>query len=649
MIVTCPSCGGRKNKKDILCGRCTGAFSYWREELQAKATHKDLERDLAWQNHHARANARRAYMLEKAAQRQRDLELREKTKLEHAATREIADRALMRASLLRYVERRVPNYKTSFAHEHVCNKIEQFVRDVADGKSPRMILQLPSRFGKSQLASEAAPAWILGWHPDWDIILSSATLKLPTRFSKGVRAQIEDPRYQEIFPDGARVDKNDSGAEEWRTEQGGGVKAIGVGGQLIGFGANILIVDDPVKGDEEAESPKALEDIYEWFSSTAYSRLAPGGGILVIMQRWSEEDLVGRLIANMEAEQEEIRSLRATVAELNAKERPTQDELDAIEQYTHEADELEASMDRWEVLSYPALATHDEYLVGPDIVRVSSNEEPPVNGELLRKKDEAIHPERYTRYYYLKLKRANPKRFAGMYQQEPVIDEGDYFSRADFKRYHLRDRPMYEHMHMHCAWDLAIGTRDSNDHTVGLAGGLDHLGRLWLTDRIRGRFGDLEKVADMVIDMHVRNQALMTGVERTHLEMALAPILARRMRERREFITMAEGKDALKPIADKRVRAREFQALAKAGLVYVPYGDEWDEYISWLVKFGSTRVDDDVDASAWLGKMVGKSGTPADPTFVPQQEFKGWYQKLMEEMGYNTALADPTDGDFMSS
>jgi predicted phage terminase large subunit-like protein len=544
---------------------------------------------------------------------------------------ELASRALARRSLLHYVERRVPNYKAGWVHEDIARRIESFVEKIERGESPRLILQVAPRSGKSELASISGPAWILAKHPDWTVMLTSYSDELPISWSRSIREQLKTEEFRTLFPNGPVVSKIDAGAKAWSTEQGGGVRASGVGGSILGFGAQVVVVDDPIKGAEEADSPGLLEKNWDWATSALYSRLMPGGGLLIIQQRWSNEDLVGRFISQMEAELQEIEDLRATAKELRSK--PDADSLDLEEanNYEREAAELEESMDKWDVISYPALAEQDEYLSPEgDIVRFTPYEEVPTGYKLLRKTGEALHPERYGRNYYLKLKRANPRRFAALYQQTPIVDEGQYFAAGDLKRYSWKELPSTNFMNKFAAWDLAIGTKQSNDYTVGIVGGYDHEGRLWLLERIRGRFGDLEKVADMVLDLHLKHDCVITGIERTHLEMALHPILKRKMRDRNTFILLAEGKEALKPISDKFVRARQLQALAKAGMVYVPDDDSWNDFVQELIRFGSSKTDDQVDAAAWLTIMAAKYALPDNPDgSIPNK--KSWYEEFMDE------------------
>lgn len=489
----------------------------------------------------------------------------------------------------------------------------------------------------SELASDSGPAWILGNHPDWNIVIASYSDKLPMNFSRSVREQLRSPDFHQIFPSGGRVSVDDASAKSWSTTQGGGMMATGVGGGLLGFGCDVLIVDDPVKDMEEADSGDTLEKIYDWFSSVAYSRQMPGAGILVIQQRMSHEDLVGKLIDKQKEEEAKLEEMRADAKDLALESPDGWDDIE-VKNLLAEAEELDISMDRWRVVGLPALATANEYYDDDahEIVHLPDWAEPKPHLRLLRKKGEAIHPKRYGRHYYLKLKRGNPRRFAAMYQLEPQTNDGAYFNKDQFTRYQPGKHPKLPLMNRAAAWDLAIGTKQYNDSTVGLAGGMDYNGRLWLLERVKGKFGDIVETSNLIIDLHKRWDVSITGIERTHIEMAMGPILRTRMRERNEFITLAEGKEALKPIHDKKVRARTLQGLAQAGKIMVPEGDEWDDFINILCKFGASSIDDDVDAAAWLAILLTRTAPPRDPMeeLKRQREeaFKSWYDELVDEM-----------------
>ena len=628
------------------CVACTDQLQVVAKSSLKEAVEAELQQLEQWeiiaQSVEKAAKVRQA---EEAHQAEIDI-IKQELEKRDERERELASRALARRSLLHFVERKVSNYKAGWLHEDMARRIEKFIAAIERGESPRLILSVSPRSGKSELASESGPLWALGHHPDWNIMLTSYSDELPVAWSRNIREYIKSDEYRTLFPNGPEVSKIDAGAKAWATEQGGGVRAAGAGGSILGFGANYIVIDDPIKGAEEADSPALLDKIFDWATSTLYSRLAPGGGILIIQQRWSSQDLVGRFTAKMQAEMKEVEDLRRSAEELRSNPSATEQDLEDAERYEAEAAELAESMDRWDVIEYQALAEDDEYLTPDgDIVKVTEHMAPEPEWRMLRRKGEAIDPQRYSRSYYLKLKRLNPRRFAALYQQKPLVDAGAYFALEDFaNRYTQQDLPDKKFLNKYAAWDLAIGTAQTNDYTVGVVIGIDHENTMWVLDRIRGRFNDLDKVADMVIDLHTKWECTTTGVEHTHLSMALMPILKRKMEARSTFINLASGKDALKPISDKAVRARQLQATAKAGRVRIPAGETWDQLVEELVNFRSSKIDDSVDALAWATILSSRDALPDDP-HVERSE-SSWLDEFLK--GYVSSELT-TDKTFMTS
>ena len=161
---------------------------------------------------------------------------------EELLQREMARRELCRRRLLYFTTTMMPAYKPGWVHQDICRRLEKFVRDVEEGKSPRLMLAMPPRSGKSQLASDMFPSWILGKHPEWSVIGSSYAQSLPISFSRAIRDRLAVPEFKAMFPD-TQIRKDASGVEEWKTTKGGGYKAAGVGVGLTGFGGDILIAE----------------------------------------------------------------------------------------------------------------------------------------------------------------------------------------------------------------------------------------------------------------------------------------------------------------------------------------------------------------------------------------------------------------------
>jgi hypothetical protein len=210
------------------------------------------------------------------------------------ARRELAQRELCRKYLIASILRFNTDYLAGWVHKDICVRLERFMRDIEDKKNPRLMLQMPPRHGKSTIASQEFPAWVLGHHPEWEIMGCSYAESLALDFSRAVRERLRDPEYHVLFKD-TRIDRENQNAQGWKTTKKGGFLPAGVGGAITGKGAHILIIDDPVKNSQEAESETTRESIGNWYDSTAYTRLAPGGGVLVIQTRWHMDDLSGRL------------------------------------------------------------------------------------------------------------------------------------------------------------------------------------------------------------------------------------------------------------------------------------------------------------------------------------------------------------------
>lgn len=225
---------------------------------------------------------------------------REIPNMSPAARLEVASRILARRNLVHFIQRMKPTYEAGWVHRDIGARLERFSMAVRERKSPRLMILMPPRHGKSELASVRFPAWHLGHCPDHEIINCGYNMDLPMRFSRWVREIVRDKAYTALF-ENAIIDQESQSAEAWNVTAGGGFTAAGVGGGITGKGAHILIVDDPIKNQEEADSITTRDTLWDWYWSTAYTRLAPGGGVLVIQTWWNDDDLAGRLQSRMKS------------------------------------------------------------------------------------------------------------------------------------------------------------------------------------------------------------------------------------------------------------------------------------------------------------------------------------------------------------
>jgi predicted phage terminase large subunit-like protein len=174
-------------------------------------------------------------------------------------------------------------------------RIAEALARVERGECRRLIVTMPPRHGKSLLCSEMFPPWFLGRNPGKQIIAATYAQDLADDFGRKVRNLMRDPAYVSVFP-GVALREDSTSAKRFHTTQGGVYVAMGVGGPATGRGADCLLIDDPIKGREDAESETSRRKLKDWFTSVAYTRLMPGGAIVVISTRWHCDDLVGWLL-----------------------------------------------------------------------------------------------------------------------------------------------------------------------------------------------------------------------------------------------------------------------------------------------------------------------------------------------------------------
>lgn len=293
----------------------------------------------------------------------------------------------------------------------------------------------------STLASRCFPAYALGRYPDMSIIAASYSADLASRMNRDVQRIMEDEPYAELFPATKLARIGERGAV--RTSDifevvghKGVYRSAGVGGGLTGMGCQIAVLDDVIKDRASADSPTVLQSVWDWYTSTLYTRLAPGGGIIIMNTRWSMQDLSGRLL------------------EAQAK----------------------GEGDEWRVVNFPAIAEEDEEF---------------------RKKGEALHPERYPLDQLLKTKQAIGTRdWEALYQQHPVPDGGAIFKDEWLQRTWLpKDLPArFDAVIM--SWDLSFKGNDASDFVVGQLVGR-HGADYYILDQLRGRWSFTETVAQV--------------------------------------------------------------------------------------------------------------------------------------------------------
>ena len=265
-----------------------------------------------------------------------------------------------------------PKFELAMHHSLMADLLEA----VGRGDLWRLMLFLPPRHGKSLLATQIFVAWYLGCHPARSIISASYGQELADDFGRQVRNLINSPVHRAIFPE-CRLANDSSSMHRFATTAGGSYFAVGCGGPITGRGADLLLIDDPIKGAEDARSDVSRRSTHEWYSSVARTRLQPGGAIVLISTRWHWDDLAGRILTS-------------------------------------------DGGGHWHVLSLPAVAEVDESF---------------------RRAGEALWPEKFPLEVLDQLRKdVGPAVWAALYQQRPSAADGTVFKREWFCFYRERPR-----------------------------------------------------------------------------------------------------------------------------------------------------------------------------------------------------------------
>jgi len=292
-----------------------------------------------------------------------------------------------------------PKYKPNWHHEVTAKELEKAEKGTADWKI--LLLMCPPRSGKSEEVSINFPAWSLGRSQDKEIITASYSSELALDFGSKTRDLISSEEYKLIFGD-VSLKSDEQSKAKWKTNKGGSYISVGIGGAITGRGADLLVIDDPIKNREEANSKLIRDKHWNWFTSTAYTRLQPNGKVVIVLTRWHLDDLAGRIMKNPEF----------------------------------------ASM--LKIIKFPAIAIEDEQY---------------------RKKGEVLWPTRYSLEEVESIKRGiGVYDFSSLYQQSPILSENQEFKQSWF-RYRDYEEVSRLNTRNFLTIDTAVSEKDSADYT----------------------------------------------------------------------------------------------------------------------------------------------------------------------------------------
>src|ERR1700730_1046753 len=199
-------------------------------------------------------------------------------------------RRAAKSSLISFTEYTYRRYETAAIHRQIAEQLERVER----GEIDRLMLLVPPRHGKSELASRRFPAWYLGRHPERQFISASASMTLAEDFGRDVRNLIASQEYAQVFD--TRLAEDTQAKGRWMTSENGSYYACGVGSALMGRGAHVVLIDDPFGSMADARSEPKRKEVWSWFTGTVYNRLEKAGAIVLINHRMHHADLSGMLL-----------------------------------------------------------------------------------------------------------------------------------------------------------------------------------------------------------------------------------------------------------------------------------------------------------------------------------------------------------------
>lgn len=447
--------------------------------------------------------------------------------------------------LHKFIKEVSPNYKFYKVHAELTKQLQRII----DGKCKRLIIQIPPRTGKSFLSSKLFPAAYLLAHPDRYAGIVSYSAELAEGFSRSARDY-----YRQA---GGTFDPAKQAVNDWGTQGGGGLWAAGVGGAITGRSGHLLIIDDPVKNREDADSPRVMEKLWDWYTSTLYTRLEPEvGSIVVIQTRWSENDLIGRLIES-------------------------------------ENNVSEKGRENWTILDLPAISED-----------IGSRPPLPTHCDVVQDWREesglALCPQRYGIEEYERIREAIGTRdFAALYQQRPAPEGGNMFD-PSWWQYYDNSKELPEFQRIMLSIDCTFTDAKTSDFVVGSVVGQAG-NNFYVIDMAREKTDIMGTIA-IVSRMYNKHSLSGTIIELAASGYAAYQILSKRI----------PGLIGFRPEKSKVARATGIVPIIEAGNVFLPQSATWlDSFINEFSLFPAAKNDDIVDSISMAINYMTQRSNPS--------------------------------------
>lgn len=435
-----------------------------------------------------------------------------------------------------------------------------------------LLITMPPRHAKSTFGTVLFPSYFMAKSPQRYVMSCSYNSQLATDFGRQIRSVVEDPVIPQAFPD-FHLSTDSRAADVWRTEEGGAYFAVGIGGTTSGRPANLLIVDDPIKAREDAESMTQRNKTWNYYTSALATRLQPEvDGTkpkqIIILTRWHPDDLAGRL-----------------------------------------QDTDDWSEGRWKHINFSAIKqvksgklrrnhlpeTDPRYLPAAELNKIS----PPKR--LVDETEEApLWPERFPLDDLKRRQRLNPREFASLYQQQPYIEGGNIIKTEWWLKYPSDLRPD-TFQSLIIAVDTAFKKTETADYSVAVTAGMDRTGDIYLIDVMRGKY-DFPELKQRLVQLNNRWRG--KGLRAMYIEdKASGQSLIQELKRESGMAVIP-----YKVVNDKVARVNAILPIIEGGRVYIPEQSDWlDTFIDECVTFPGGNHDDQVDAMTMAVDILSRT------------------------------------------
>lgn len=457
-------------------------------------------------------------------------------------------------------------------HALVCRALQ----DVEEGRIPNLMVLMPPGSAKSTYVDVVFVPWFMARRPRRGVILASYASDIAAKQGRRARQLIKAPSFERLMNVGLSMES--AAADQWALTNGSEYMAGGLLSGLTGNRAHLGIVDDPIKGREQAESDTIRKKTWDAYVDDFCSRLIPGAPQIMMLTRWHQDDPAGRILP---------------------------------EGWDGESGIFAGRDGRtWHVICLPAIADR-------------------IDDPLGRAVGETLWPEWFSLDHWKPFQR-NRRTWFSLYQQKPTPDEGTYFQKAWFRRYRPGSEP--ERLNYYITSDHAPAGASNSDFACVRIWGVDSRSNVYLIDGFREQITMDKLVAEVVGNVEASKHREIepadrrSGLIRKYKPFAWFPEDDNNWKAISGFVTAAMRVEKqfvrIEPIsphgADKEVKAQSFQGMASSGAVFLPEGPEGDDVLDQYVKFPTGKHDDEVDAASLIGRAIAD----AHPAVIAVKETK---------------------------